>query len=511
MHKLGRKLCSALLCLALLAGMLPAGVMPAWAKDGELEVTVNDGNTVEQAYTYNSENHTLTVHNGANITVSGTTTTDHIVVEGNATITLSGVDIQFSDGDADYSSAGETNAGTCALWIGDGAEVTLTLTGNNTLKSGAGRAGINVASTASLTINGKGTLNVTGGNCAAGIGGGLWNNAGDITIESGTINATGGSDGAGIGGGHANDALKHQYGGFESITINGGNVTATSAGNGAGIGTGCWSMQTGRVSIQNATVNASTASTRTDCSAIGWGTHSNGAGVVSISIQNSTFSAITNGGAQMSGGEDVTITNSLVAQGVGSINKYEVYGNYTLSDNRSVDENQSLFIYSDCTLNLGGYTLSNNGTIFNYGTVTGPGTIDNSGTFYNAGTIPENIVSGEKVISIVGGSYPYLDASGTEQNSPENTQIVTADTTSLGISGNAEEQWYIVLGDVSFNSNLAVNGDVHLILADGSSLTANGGIRVSSNNSLTIYGQTQGTGQLTANGGKSNCAGIGGA
>ena len=78
-------------------------------------------------------------------------------------------------------------------------------TGENTLKSGAGRAGIHVAENASLTIRGDGKLTVTGGNCAAGIGGGLWNNAGNITIEGGTIEATGGSGGAGVGGGHANE------------------------------------------------------------------------------------------------------------------------------------------------------------------------------------------------------------------------------------------------------------------------------------------------------------------
>ena len=231
------------------------------------------------------------------------------------------MDIQFSDGSASYGSADETDAGTCALSVENNASLILNLSGENTLKSGAGRAGIHVAENASLTIRGDGKLTVTGGNCAAGIGGGLWNNAGNITIEGGTIEATGGSDGAGIGGGHANDALingqSHRYGGFQSISITGGTVTARSPGNGAGIGTGCWSAQAGTISMENAIVTVSTAGTAGTCAAIGQGYHgSNSAEKVSIKITGSVITATNVNGAQISGGEDpATIENSLGSPG----------------------------------------------------------------------------------------------------------------------------------------------------------------------------------------------------
>ena len=57
--------------------------------------------------------------------------------------------------------------------------------------------------------------------------------------------------------------------------------------------------------------------------------------------------------------------------------------------------------------------------------------------------------------------------------------------------------WYVAQGEVTINQRVTVTGDVHLILADGCTLTVNGGIQVAENNSLTIYGQSGGTGKLT--------------
>lgn len=89
-----------------------------------------------------------------------------------------------------------------------------------------------------LTIQGSGTLNATGGSDgAAGIGSGMNASCGNITINGGTIIATGGPNGAGIGTGYTNA----QGSGNIScgiITITGGTVTAYGGENAAGIGTG---------------------------------------------------------------------------------------------------------------------------------------------------------------------------------------------------------------------------------------------------------------------------------
>ncbi len=85
----------------------------------------------------------------------------------------------------------------------------------------------------------------------------------------------------------------------------------------------------------------------------------------------------------------------------------------------------------------------------------------------------------------------YIDANGDEQVCSTATEVTLTDTT--WSSG-----WYVVTGDVTIDSRINVNGDVHLILADGATLTASAGIGVNSGNSLTIYGQESSTGKLTA-------------
>ncbi len=64
--------------------------------------------------------------------------------------------------------------------------------------------------------------------------------------------------------------------------------------------------------------------------------------------------------------------------------------------------------------------------------------------------------------------------------------------------------WYYVTGTVNFNGNeqnskrIAVKGNVSLILCDNGVLNANQGIAVPAGSSLTIYGQSSGSGKLNA-------------
>lgn len=69
--------------------------------------------------------------------------------------------------------------------------------------------------------------------------------------------------------------------------------------------------------------------------------------------------------------------------------------------------------------------------------------------------------------------------------------------------------WYVVDDDVTITSRVTVNGDVKLILKDGANLIVNGGISVPSGSTFTVYGQQDGTGNLTSNG-TNGTAGIGG-
>ena len=80
---------------------------------------------------------------------------------------------------------------------------------------------------------------------------------------------------------------------------------------------------------------------------------------------------------------------------------------------------------------------------------------------------------------------------------------VTGSDTSWGTA--SETSWYMVEGSVSIDGKVTVSGDVNLILADGSSLTA-GYIVVDQGSSIAIYGQSEGTGSLVLEGGSSNAA-----
>ena len=97
------------------------------------------------------------------------------------------------------------------------------------------------------------------------------------------------------------------------------------------------------------------------------------------------------------------------------------------------------------------------------------------------------------------------------------TEVTASDT---AWDSNTTGGWYVAQSDVTINQRVTVTGEVHLILADGCTLTVNGGIQVADNdndpsngssNSLTIYGQSGGTGKLiaTLTGGSCNAA-IGG-
>lgn len=80
-----------------------------------------------------------------------------------------------------------------------------------------------------------------------------------------------------------------------------------------------------------------------------------------------------------------------------------------------------------------------------------------------------------------------------------NYTLVTSGSTEW--SGSTTGGWYVATGITQISSRVTVSGDVHLILADDASLTIDGGINVPANSSLTVYGQTAGSGTLTANGG----------
>ena len=219
-------------------------------------------------------------------TGSSSSTSNRIMVNGGTgsnplNITLSGVNIDMS------------SSGGCAFELQSTSKVNLTLADGteNTLVSGGIYAGLSVPTNAAVIIDGTGTLNVTGGTNAAGIGGnggengtdgsdgsrgttgGSGGSCGEITINGGTIDATGriggGSGGKGGNGsysaGTVGTAAKGGNGGDGgTLTITGGIIQTDTIGGGDGGsgGSGSWSSganggnggDSGTITIRGGTV-----------------------------------------------------------------------------------------------------------------------------------------------------------------------------------------------------------------------------------------------------------------
>ena len=230
--------------------------------------------------------------------------------------------------------------GKAALSVQGQGDVEIELDGDNELKSGFNRAGLEKntsTSTGKLTLkddNKDGSLRAEGGSGGAGIGGGSGDGDGEnitikggrvtavgnkfgagiggsnggsgkhITITGGEVTATGGDYGAGIGGGY--------YGSGEHITINGGTVNATGGWDGAGIGGGDGG------SGENITINGGEVTATGGDYGAGIGGGAEGSGE-HITINGGTVNAVGDGhGAGIGGGsgggsgEDITITGGTV-------------------------------------------------------------------------------------------------------------------------------------------------------------------------------------------------------
>ena len=227
--------------------------------------------------------------------VSNLTTTDGATVtlyaqwvEGPSIIKSTEGTLTLTSGD--YTIEDETVTVTGRITI-DGS-VNLLLPDGKTLNA---NRGITVSSGNTLVIDkfdsestGAGTLIATGGDGAAGIGGGNNQTGGTITIKGGTVTAYGGYFAAGIGGGY--------NGAGGTVTINGGKVTATGGENAAGIGGGR-SGAGGTISINGGTVTATGGSANEYLGAgSGIGGGYNGAGAT-VNITGGTVTATGGSGS----------------------------------------------------------------------------------------------------------------------------------------------------------------------------------------------------------------------
>ena len=220
-------------------------------------------------------------------------------------LTLKDVKIDVSDTGGDNFEFEDDQRGKAALSVQGKGNVEIELDGNNELKSGASRAGLEKTSTGKLTLKDDnkeaGSLTATGGASAAGIGGD-WKGSGEnITITGGTVDATGGYGSAGIGGGNG--------GVGKNITITGGTVTAAGGFGNAGIGGGNGSDG------ENITITGGSVTATGGEFAAGIG-GSNGGSGNNITITGGTVTA-TGGdkGAGIGGGSGGSLENIAITGG----------------------------------------------------------------------------------------------------------------------------------------------------------------------------------------------------
>ena len=233
-------------------------------------------------------------------------------------LTLKDVKIDVSDTGKDTGNPRTSDKGKAALSVQGKGNVEIELDGNNELKSGVHRAGLEKntsTSTGTLTLKDDnkeaGSLKATGSNYGAGIGGSYGEGTKNITITGGTVTAEGCALGAGIGGGGG------EGGNGEDITITGGTVTATGGsdgtgiGDGAGIGGGGYKGYGKNITITGGTVTA-------EGCALGAGIGGGYGGVgKNIMITGGTVNAAGAvgagiGGGEYGNGEDITITGGTV-------------------------------------------------------------------------------------------------------------------------------------------------------------------------------------------------------
>ncbi len=133
------------------------------------------------------------------------------------------------------------------------------------------------------------------------------------------------------------------------------------------------------------------------------------------------------------------------------------------------------------------------------GFVASAGTLDQTDATHATLTMPNEDVTINAVYLV---STNYIAADGTSQSHAAKELTSSDEALASG--------WYVVNEDVAFSNRIVVSGTVNLILADGKTLTASAGVNVPENSSLIIWGQSSGTGKLTAQPGVSNQAAIGG-
>ena len=385
--------------------------------------------------------------NGQTQTVTATLLTDDLL---NSDLGIDGATTWYVVNDNITHSGKITCRGNVNIILADGKTMT-TSNGKYAIYGDNG----------TLTIYGQtlgtGTLNATAtaDNCIK--------HNGNVAICGGTVNArSNGLDAifvigsVTISGGTVNTNGNTGIIGSSGVTINGGTVTATATMIGIGSG-GTITINGGTVTATSGTVNATGQ----------WGIRGNG-------------------GVTINGGQ-VTATATNGGQGIMS------YGDIILGWTNATD-----FIKASS------YQVNGSGTV----------TIADGQAFQTDDATPVQIKGTVSELSLIAGkkltpdlSYApditvsYVTADGTTDT--HQAKVLTSSETTL------DAGWYVVISNITYTGTVSLAGDATLILADGKTMTVSTEQEpIGCDGSLTIYGQTLGTGTLNATATATNGIGI---
>ena len=228
------------------------------------------------------------------------------------------------------------------------------------------------------------------------------------------------------------------------LTINGGTVTATGSD---GYGITAYDMLT----INGGTVNAT----------------GNNSG---IKIENASGYVTINGGTVTATGT-YGIYSPRVTLGWSNLNDRITVGNFAYDSTPTVSvKSGQAFCYID---------EDSGETVIISGTLT---------------TEEIAAISGKTLVPYSLTPVPYIDENGVQQECTYYT-VVTDDLNFDDLPAG----WYVVNSNITLNRQVHLTGDAHLILCDGKTMNISFDVdALRADSSLTLYGQSGGTGSLTA-------------
>lgn len=408
-----KKLIAALTALALTITSLPQVAYAATVVT--FDISRGPINITDSTYSGYKPNGAPTSGSSAGVrfVITGTTTDYTVTVSGTQNITLSNcnIDATFADNDCAFDIRGSTS---------------ITLVGENTLKSDIGNAGLQKIGVGALVIQGTGSLTATGGAWGAGIGGCDGYYTSNITINGGTITATGGKCAAGIGGGDGS------WG--ENITVNGGTVIATGGNLAAGIGGGY------EYSGSNITINGGTVIATGGGFGAGIGGGGKGRGE-DITISGGTVTA-TGGdrGAGIGSGWESSASNIVISGGSVKATGANTIGGGLGRDAVTPTDGNGNNVYLNTIPNPGSKPVYINGVSYTPVNHTAADPSDTNLYVYLSDTDPE-ITVGVSVSATLsntsvnyGASAPTLSVTGTWSSlsySSSNTSVATINVSGI--------------------------------------------------------------------------------